>query len=143
MKHIKISTWLKNFAEGKYISSDCITQINAGWYDWFCKDESLRSKTYKLAPKVKRVAKILGDKFQNTHYVFFKNNCPMYGSLTDDFRFCDMKGNDVVYTITPKMGYNNADKGKSQVYGKSNNFDGPLVTGTWKDVLNYFKGLNK
>jgi len=141
-KNIKISTWLKNFADGKYFNSDVMTQIAAGWYDWFCSDAALRNKTYKLAPKVKKIANILGEKFQNTHYVFFKNNCPMCGSTYDDFRFCDMKTGDVVFTITPASGHD-TDFGISEVWGKSNAFDVPLVTGNWKDVISYFKSLNK
>ena len=141
-RNIKISTWLKNFADGKYYNSDVMTQIDASWYDWFCSDKALRNKTYKLAPKVKRIANLLGDKFQSEHYVFFKNNCPCVGNLYDDFRFCDRKTGDVIFTITPSSGHT-CDKGRSEVYGKSNLFNVPLVTGKWKDVVKYFEGLNK
>ena len=76
---ISIIEWIKNFDNGDYHSGDFDTQCEAGWYDWFCKDKSLRNKTYKLAPKVKQVAEILGKNFSKTHYLFFKNNCPMCG----------------------------------------------------------------
>ena len=142
MRNIKISTWLRMFEAGNYNESDFKTQCDAGWYDWFCSDKALRGKTYKLAPKVKQIANLLGKKFQDTHYVFFKNNCPMCGSLYDDFRFCDLKEGNVIYTITPSSGYD-VSKGVSKVWGKSNDFKEPLVTGTWKDVVNYFKSLNK
>ena len=143
MKNKSISKWIKDFDAGKMSSVDVMVQIKeSSWYDWFCLDKSLRNKTYKLAPKVKKIANILGEKFQNTHYVFFKNNCPMCGSTYDDFRFCDMKTGDVVFTITPASGHD-TDFGISEVWGKSNAFDGPLVTGNWKDVISYFKSLNK
>lgn len=140
MRNMKLSTWLEKFKSGKFSSPDVNVQVGAGWYDWFCKRTSLKNKTYKLAPKVKRIAEILGDDFMNTHYVFFKNNCPMYGSLYDDFRFCDWKSGDVIFTITPSSGHD-IDKGTATVWGKSNDFKEPLVSGTWKDVVNYFKNL--
>jgi len=140
MNDVKISTWIKNFEAGKYNSADVDTQCEAGWFDWFCRDNSLRNKTYKLAPKLKQIAQLLGVDFMNKNYVFFKNNCPMCGSLYDDFRFCDMKSGDVIYTITPSSGYL-SDKGTSTVYGKSNDFKEPLVSGKWADVVEYFKNL--
>ena len=140
MVNSTITQWISDFESGKFNSPDVDTQCDAGWYDWFCKDTSLRNKTYKLAPKVKQVAQLLGVGFMNTHYVFFKNNCPMCGSLYDDFRFCKRDGGGVVYTISPSSGYDNT-KGLSEVWGNSNNFKEPLVSGKWADVIKYFKNL--
>ncbi len=137
-KEISIKEWVRKFDNGEFDANDVETQCDAGWYDWFCRDTSLRNKTYKLAPKIKEIAKILGDKFCEKHYLFFKNNCPMSGSLYDDFRFCSIKTRNVIYTITPSSGFN-TDRGEASVWGKSNDFKEPLVTGTWKDVVNYFK----
>ena len=33
-----LMTWIRNFKLGLYDNSDRMTQIDAGWYDWFCKD---------------------------------------------------------------------------------------------------------
>jgi hypothetical protein len=135
---ISIAEWIKNFDNDEYNSKDFDTQCEAGWYDWFCKDTSLRNKTYKLAPKIKQVAEILGKGFCKTHYLFFKNNCPMTGRLYDDFRFCDMKTHDVIYTIIPKSGHN-SEYGTALLWGKENNFKGSIVEGTWKDIIKFFK----
>jgi len=133
-----ILNYVKNYNAGKYDSPDVTVQIEAGWYDWFCKDESLYRKTKKLTNKLK---KILGSTKINyiDNYVFFKNNCPGDGSLYDDFRICDMKTGDVIYTITPRSGFNNK-KGLAEVWGKENKFEKALVSGTWKDVVTFFMG---
>jgi len=106
------------------------------WYDWFCKETSLEGKTKRLMPKVKRVAK--SNKIDpEKSYVFFTNRCPMVGKLFDDFRICDIESGDVQYNIVPSSGFAR-DEGESQVYGKENDFKEPLVSGTWKDVCEFF-----
>ena len=134
---IPIREFLEKFDNGDFDASNTDVQIEAGWYDWFCKDTSLRNKTYKLVPKLKQLidsSKIDIDK----HYVWFKNNCPMDGSLYDDFRIADIATSDVVYTITPSCGFANK-KGAAEVWGSENDFNGPIVSGTWKDIKAFFK----
>ena len=95
---ICLQNWIGNFICGEYDSADVKTQIKAGWYDWFCKDD-------RLAPKTKRVGKILcelrvGGKVDfKGWYVWFKNNCPINGNLYDDFRFADLENGEVQMTI--------------------------------------------
>ena len=80
-----IRQFLEAYDRGEFKDPDVRTQIRAGWYDWFSKDESLARKTDVLAKKLKRIA---GSPLinQDTMYVWFKNNCPMVGRLYDDFR---------------------------------------------------------
>ena len=137
-KEININKFLKNFAEGKYDNLDVNGAVKAGWYDWFCKDESLPNKTKKLARRLKAISK--SDKFDNeTSYVFFKNNCPCSGPLYDDFRICSIETGDVIYTVTPKSGHT----GLAEVYGKENDFKEALIEGAWKDVKNWFLGKDE
>jgi hypothetical protein len=68
------------------------------------------------------------------NYVFFKNNCPMRGGLYDDFRVCDMETGDVIFTVVPRCTHS----GKAEVWGRENEFKGPLVQGTWRDVKTFF-----
>jgi hypothetical protein len=70
-------------------------------------------------------------------YVWFKNNCPGDGSPYDDLRFSDIETGDVIYTVIPSNGHN-ANKGRAEVWGRENDFAGPLVVGTWKDVKQFF-----
>lgn len=106
------------------------------WYDWFCKESLLRRKGEKLLEKLELISS--SKKFDNDKcYVFFKNNCPMNGSLYDDFRICDKETGDVLYTIIPRSGHK-CDKGHAQVYGIDNDFEEPLVDGSWKEVKKWF-----
>jgi hypothetical protein len=132
-----VREFIRNYEGGAYESPDSGTMIAAGWYDWFCRDASLKGKLDRLFPKVKLIA---GSKKidQDRNYVFFKNNCPCFGSLYDDFRFCDMKTGDVIYTIVPASGHERT-KGRAELWGRENGFEKPLVEGTWRDVRAYFE----
>ena len=106
------------------------------WYDWFCKDSSLVRKGKTLLKKLKMIA--LSKKFDNDNcYVFFKNNCPLNGRLYDDFRICDKETGDVIYCVIPKSGHK-CDEGRAQVWGVDNDFNEPIVEGTWKEVKAWF-----
>ena len=133
---LTLAEWLVAYDEGKFSNPDFRTQCDAGWYDWFCKETSLARKLAAMAPKVRKIAK--SPKIDpNTCYVWFKNNCPIDGSLYDDFRIADLATGDTLYTITPRSGHNRK-KGQSEVWSADNDFDGPVVQGAWSDVLNYF-----
>jgi hypothetical protein len=139
---ISVREWLANYDAGKYNSPDVDTMIAAGWYDWFCQDRYLLPRLQKMVQHVKRIAESpLID--QDTMYVWFKNNCPVQGSLYDDFRFSDRKTFDVIYTIVPKSGHK-LWKSKSQVWDIKNapalpeKFV-PAVHGKISDVYNFFK----
>lgn len=131
-ENINIKTFIEKFNAGEFSSSSVSVQCAAGWYDWFCRDTSLVGKTSKLTQRLKSIVnspKINSEK----QYVWFKNNCPMNGSLYDDFRIADLETGDVVYCVIPKYGR------VSEVWGKENNFDEPLIAGSWSDVKQFFK----
>ena len=135
-QHITVREFMRNYDRGVYDSNDVNTMIEAGWYDWFCRDKNLKKRLDALFPKVKEI--VLSQKINpHTMYVFFKNNCPVYGSLYDDFRFCDMKTGDVIYTVIPASGHK-ANKGQAELWGRENNFKEALVKGTWNDIRKYF-----
>lgn len=132
--NIPLRNWIENFDNGVYASPDIDTQREAGWNDWFCKASALRNKTYSLAPKVKRIANSAKIN-QNTMYVFFKNNCPLHGSLYDDFRICDIETGKVIFTITPRSEHKG---GCASVYGSENNFESPLYEGSMAGIYEWF-----
>jgi len=106
-----------------------------GFYDWFCKDQVIEHKSLVLQAKLKQL--IFSPKFDPVAtYTFFKNNCPMHGSLYDDFRICDLETSDVLFTIS--MARPDANK-KYEVWGRDNDFNGALIEGSWAEIKQFFE----
>lgn len=132
-------TTLKNqiysyLIKGKILDSDGEESSCFNFYDWFCNEKSLKRKAENILPKAVSFIKNHPEINEETSYIFFKNNCPMNGSLYDDFRICDTAG--VIFTVTPKCGH--ASKiNVSEIWGRENNFKQPLYSGTWEGLLNW------
>jgi hypothetical protein len=108
------------------------------FYDWFCKDASLERKARALMSKVKKFIKVMKVDVETT-YVFFKNNCPLHGSLYDDFRICDVETGDVLWTVTPACGHN-CTKGTADAWSPLNQFKEPLYSArNWKALLQHLQ----
>ena len=116
---------LEAFEKGVFLDSQGNEDNTCyNFYDWFCKDQALKAKSERLFKATKRFVKKQNINTETT-YVFFKNNCPVFGSLYDDFRICDVETGDVVWNVTPKSGHS----GKAEVWGRKNDFKEPIVTG--------------
>ena len=114
-ERISVSAWIERFLAGEYEKADVETQINAGWYDWFCKDSSLKNKTYRMGNIIKGIRE--GGKVDLlNYYIWFKNNCPLNGPLYDDFRFASLEMGDTMFTIQIDCCWNNR---KYSVYGRT------------------------
>jgi hypothetical protein len=135
---ISIREWIKKFNNGDFNSADANTQVDAGWYDWFCRDSSLRNKTIKLAPKIKKLAQSSKIDIDQC-YVWFSNKYPIDGHLYDTIHISDIITEEILWTIVPASGHTNVF-GQSEVWG--NVYDTmaviPIVTGSWKQVLDFF-----
>jgi len=115
---------LKAFENDVFLDSDGKASLCYNFYDWFCSDKTLKSKAAKLFRQTKKFLKAHPQIDPNTHYVFFKNNCPMVGPLYDDFRICDIENGDVQYTVTHKCGHT----GLAEIWGRANGFKEPIKT---------------
>lgn len=123
---ISINEWINKFLSGEFDSQDVRVQIQAGWYDWFCKDSSLANKTKKMGNIVRQVKR--GGKVNlDDWYVWFKNNCPLNGPLYDDFRFASLETGDVQFTIQINCCWN---KHRYAVFGRT-----PDGEGHWDEPL--------
>lgn len=135
---ISIKEWVERFNKRDFDCPARSIQIEAGWYDWFCKDSSLAYKTQTLGKKVCAIAD--SKRFDKEKcYVFFKNNCPFVGPLYDQFSICDLKTGDVLFCCQHlEKGSHGCDKAHWEIYGDNAGEWGVVVNGTWRDVLNYF-----
>lgn len=46
---IPLNIWIERFKNAEFENENTKVQIEAGWYDWFCRDTSLKNKTKKMA----------------------------------------------------------------------------------------------
>ena len=117
---------------------DLLTKDNCfGFYDWFCQDKSLKNKSKSLLTKVKFLVKqglIDGD----THYVWFKNNCPCVGSLYDDFRISRIEDDEYICGCMPSSGHD-IEKGICNFWTLLPEFDDSLKFDSWKSFKNKIK----
>ena len=95
---------INKFLENPELNSDDFSNF----YDWFCSDKALKGRMLALVPKLRFLVKegiIDGD----THYVYFKNNCPVMGTLYDDIRISNLNG-DFLGGFCPKSGHDVENK---------------------------------
>jgi hypothetical protein len=126
MKEANLKQQLEAYDNGQFLESD--GDVNTGcylFYDWFCKQESLERRARRLFGSLRTFLKHHPEIDQTKHYVFFKNNCPMVGSLYDDFRICDMETGNVIWNVTPKSGHS----GMAEVWGVMNEWKAPIQRG--------------
>ena len=136
---ISIKDWIEAFEKQEFSKPDRTTQIKAGWYDWFCKDEALRNKTYKMGNIISRISG-MGKISIEKNYLFFKNNCPLKGKLYDDFRFCSLENGSVQFTVQLESPFNEF---RYVVYGRTPDdvfhSDEPLIeTNSIRELVNWF-----
>lgn len=137
-KEINVNEWIKRFNNGEFESISTLTQIKAGWYDWFCRETSLRNKTKYMGNIIKKLKS--NENFDlNNVYVWFKNNCPLAYPLYDDFRIADLETGKVLFTIQIKSPWSDFNY---SVYSHLNDFkDYVLETNSRKELLNFLNNV--
>lgn len=99
MKNFKsIRDLINDFKNGKYNSDNVETQVSAVWFEWFCDDCDLFTKTYEFGSilcALNESSKINLDEW----YVYFKNSCPLRGPLYDEIRFAVIETKEIIYII--------------------------------------------
>ena len=133
---ISVREFIKNYESGKYNDNNKKTMINAGWFDWTCKETSLKNKLDKLFPKIKQIA--------NSPKIDIEKTCVLLlnrlkvGLSLDLIRFCEISTGDLVYSVLFSFS-KRKNKRQSELWGRENNFDKPLIKGTWRDIRAFFK----
>ncbi len=87
--HISVREWQERFKSGAYSDPERSVQCDAGWYDWFCRDEALVKRLRQLAPLILGITE---PAILDNYYLWLKNNCPVKGPLYDDVRFEPLEG---------------------------------------------------
>ncbi len=125
----------------KHRQMNMVEQLRAGepgelFFDWFCKESSLKRKGETLAKKARRL--VWSPKVDPMNsYVLFKNNCPMSGGLYDDFRICEIETQDVLWCVIPRDPAHDGQAVAYRVKGNSGDLK-PEVVGAWADVERFF-----
>lgn len=138
-KEISLKEWCSRYINGDFMAEDRATQISAGWYDWFCEDDTLERRLRAMAPLVLAIKS--SPRFnQNKVFVFFKNCCPaIKHPLYDQFKICDMKTGDVMFCVS----FNAFGSGNTAVDGPANKFKEPLFAGSNAQVEEWFNSKRK
>jgi hypothetical protein len=136
-KRIPLRTWIQRFNNNEYESLDVKVQIEAGWYDWFCRDTSLKNKTKKMGNIIKQI-KDGGKVNLDETYIWFKNNCPMSGPLYDDFRIANIHDGATQLLVQIDSPWEDA---KYAVYSVDDFFDKPvLITNSSRQLVKWLNG---
>jgi len=111
MIKINMNEWIEKFNNGDFNKKKIDIQIDAGWFDWNCKDGQLRDKTIYMGNIIKNIKDSKFDS-QDMH-IWFKNH-----RAYDELNISGADG-QLIYSIN----IDDADNFKFVVYGWDNNFD--------------------
>lgn len=134
-----IKQWIEKFNNGDFNKSDRETQIEVGWYDWFCDDGELRDRLYKMAHIVKELANSPRLNIE-TMNVSFKNCCPIAFPLYDSIRFSNGDDiNDVIYWIDIDSGHEKHKFAVFEIKSSLNNGSKPIFEcDTEEELIKWF-----
>ena len=137
MENRSIREWQVQYARGEFNKGDYETMCAAGWVDWFCKDETLKSRLDKMAKIVMKLN--MSDKIDiDKMGVYFKNNCPLAYPTYDDFRLYYLNGSGNEYVIEMMSEYTKQRFNANYVVFHKSNWSKPIFKcRTSRELVNW------
>ena len=85
-ENISVRQWQAMYRLGAFSGKDTATQCEAGWYDWFCRDESLAGRLKQIiwGPRKAVSQALWGEEAQRNERALPKGRGEGYGACADD-----------------------------------------------------------
>ena len=84
--NVSVRQWQTLYRAGAFEAKNFKVQCEAGWYDWFCRDEALAGRLKKLiwGPRKAGLQALWGEEEQRNERAFAKGGGEGYGACDDD-----------------------------------------------------------
>jgi hypothetical protein len=137
-KRMNIETFIERFNNGDFDKKDMHVQVEAGWYDWFCKTSSLPNKTKRMGNIIKQFNSN-GKIDLKKNCVVFKNNCPFSYPMYDDFRIADLETGENIFVVTIESPL----RKRYAIYSRDNGFSTPIFETKYsREVVRWFNCID-
>lgn len=71
---LRLREFRERYLSGEFSDSSFSTQVQAGWYDWFCPDSELAGRLKRLWDEI--ISRITDDRVLDAYTIRFCNVCP-------------------------------------------------------------------
>lgn len=88
---LRLREFRERYLRGEFSDLSFATQVQAGWYDWFCPDSELAGRLKGLWDEI--ISRITDERVLDEYTLFFKNVCPISYPLFDRVYFCKTGSN--------------------------------------------------
>jgi hypothetical protein len=141
-KCLSIRKFLAAYDAGEFDKGDFDAMVRAGWHDWFCGNDRLKSELDELVKQIRTL--IPSDKIDlDNHCAWFMNCCPADGDLYNRIHISEISDDGkCLWCIVPENRHT-GKKGQTEIWDiaamKSDLAGEPIITGDWSDAIKFFR----